>query len=63
MAGTDDQRPPEGTALAGAASYDQEIYGGGEDRFAGYERSIGLADEDDERTQATQRYWHLQGNQ
>lgn len=56
MAGTDTQRPPDGTALAGAASYDQELYDGGEDRFAGYERSIGLAEEEDERAQASQRY-------
>lgn len=56
MAGTDEQRAPNGTALGGAAVYDQELYGGAEDdRFAGYERSIGLAEEDDDRKQANDR--------
>lgn len=40
------------------AVFDQELYGGGRDRFAGYDRSIGLADteeEMDEREQAVRR--------
>ena len=51
----DSQRPVNGTALAGAAVFDQDIYGGGDDRFSGYERSIGTGEEDDERSQAVQR--------
>ena len=56
MAELDTQRQANGIALTGAPVYDQDIYGAGEDRFAGYERSIGLAEEEDERTQAVERW-------
>jgi len=56
MADTDTQREEtNGVSLTGAPVYDQDLYGAGDDRFAGYERSIGLAEEEDERAQAVER--------
>ena len=40
------------------ATFDQDLYGNGTDRFSGYERSIGVAEADDgmdEREQAIRR--------
>lgn len=39
--------------LTGKAVFDQEIYGGGADKFTGYDQTIGLDDEEvDERERA-----------
>lgn len=56
MAELDTQRQQaNGISLTGAPTFDQELYGAGDDRYAGYERSIGLAEEEDERAQAVER--------
>ena len=56
MADIDTQRQQtNGISLTGAPTFDQDLYGAGDDRYAGYERSIGLAEEDDERAQAVER--------
>lgn len=44
-----------GVSLTGAPTFDQDLYGAGDDRYAGYERSIGLAEEEDERSQFVER--------
>lgn len=55
MADIDTQRQQtNGISLTGTPSFDQDLYGGG-DRYAGYERSIGLGEEEDERAQAVER--------
>lgn len=55
MADSGSQRQGNGISLTGAPVYDQDLYGNGQDRFAGYEQSIGPADEEDERTQTVGR--------
>ena len=55
MADTETQRQANGISLTGAPVYDQDIYGNGDDRFAGYEQSIGLPEEEEERAQAVER--------
>ena len=58
MAELDTQRQQaNGISLTGAPAFDQDLYGAGDDRYAGYERSIGLAEEEDERAQAVERYY------
>ena len=56
----DERKRAEGVAAdLQHAVFDQELYGGSTERFAGYDRSIGLADteeEMDEREQAVRRY-------
>ncbi len=55
----DERKRAEGVAAdLQHAVFDQELYGGSTERFAGYDRSIGLADteeEMDEREQAVRR--------
>lgn len=55
MADLGGQRQGNGVALTGKPVYDQDLYGNGDDRFAGYNQSIGLADEEDERAQTVER--------
>jgi len=56
MTDTDTQRKKaNGVPLTGAPVYDQDLYGAGEDRFAGYERTVGNIEEDDERAQPVER--------
>lgn len=56
MADIEPQRQQaNGISLTGAPTFDQDLYGAGDDRYAGYERSIGLAEEDDERAQTVER--------
>lgn len=57
MADVEAQRQQaNGISLTGAPTFDQDLYGGGDDRYEGYERSIGLAEEQDERAQAVERF-------
>jgi hypothetical protein len=59
MALQEERRRAEGVAASlQQPVFDQELYGSNSDRFAGYDRSIGLADteeEMDEREQAVRR--------
>ena len=54
---TSDEQRQDGVALTGAVTFDQDLYGAGSDRFAGYTQSIGVGedDEQDEREQALSR--------
>ena len=56
MAEADTQRKQvNGVPLTGAPVYDQDLYGAGDDRFAGYDRTVSMVEEDDERAQTVER--------